>query len=467
MTERSDGRAAEPAPRRGRGSGGEFELSSAAPIHGDPHPGPKTALLHAVYDAAWCVAIVLGSPWWLVRSALDPTFRAMVRQRLTLALPRFDPERPRVLVHGVSVGEVKGAAALVRALGERLPGVEVVISTTTATGLEVARKTYPELTVVRYPLDLSPLTRRFLRVLSPRVVVLMELEVWPNFLRSCNRARAPVAVVNGRITPRSFERYRLFRHTLPQFDRISLFCVQSAEYAERFRGLGAAAERVVVTGSMKADGLKIGAVTPKPELVRLLAAPPGAPLIVAGSTHRPEEKQVAAAWMAAARGARLVLVPRHPDRASEVLADLASLGLSGQLFTRLRAGLETADPARPAIVDTIGELESVYALADLVYVGGSLVPHGGQNMLEPAAQGRAVVYGPHVHNFVQEAALLESAGAARRVANSAELESAFRELLADPATRARMGACGLEAVAAQKGATVLTLEALVRRCPLT
>lgn len=420
--------------------------------------------MHGVYDVAWCLAIVLGSPWWLLRAAFDRRFRAMASERLAWSLPRFDPSRPRVLVHGVSVGEVKGAAPLVRALKEREPELDVVISTTTATGLEVARKTYPGLTVVRFPLDLSLVTRRFLKRLSPRAVVLMELEVWPNFLRSCNRASAPVAVVNGRITPRSFERYRLFRHTLPQFDRISLFCVQNDEYAERFRGLGAAPERVAVTGNMKADGLRIGAVTPRPELVRLLAAPPGAPLIVAGSTHRPEEKLVAAAWLGGAKDARLVLVPRHPDRANEVLADLASLGLSGQLLTKLRAGTEASDPRRPAIVDTIGELESVYALADLVYVGGSLVAHGGQNMLEPAAQGRAVVYGPHVHNFVQEAALLESAGAALRVADAAELESVFRELLADAPRRGRMGAFGLEAVAAQKGATKLTLEALVETC---
>ncbi|MCE9594455.1 MAG: 3-deoxy-D-manno-octulosonic acid transferase [Planctomycetes bacterium] len=438
--------------------------AQAAPIHGDPHRGLATAALHGLYDLLWCLGIVLGSPWWGLRSLADARFRAMVAERFTWTLPRFDATRPRVLVHGVSVGEVKGAAPLVRGLLERHPGLDVVISTTTATGLEVARKTYPGLTVVRYPIDLSLVTRRFLRALAPRAVVLVELEVWPNFLRSCNRARAPVAVVNGRITPRSFERYRLVRHTLPQFDRISLFCVQGEEYAERFRGLGAERSRVIVTGNMKADGLKVGAVKPSAELVRLLAGRAGAGLIVAGSTHRPEEKLVASAWLAGARDARLVLVPRHPERATEVLSDLATLGLRGQLFTKLRSGAESADPSQPAIVDTIGELEAVYALADLVYVGGSLVPHGGQNMLEPAAQGRAVVYGPHVHNFLQEAALLESAGASRRVADGAELETAFRELLADPAARARMGAAGLEVVAAQKGATALTLEAFVSRC---
>ncbi len=182
-------------------------------------------------------------------------------------------------------------------------------------------------------------------------------------------------------------------------------------------------------------------------------------MIVAGSTHDPEEAIVARAWRAGAPAARLVLVPRHPQRAREVQDALASLGAPAQLLSELRRG-EVSNPRRPAIVDTIGELENVYALADLVYVGGSLVPHGGQNMLEPAAQGKAVVYGPHVDNFLSEAALLEEAGASRRIADALGLEQAFRELVADDGARTRMGQAGLSAVDRQKGATALTLAAL-------
>jgi 3-deoxy-D-manno-octulosonic-acid transferase len=325
----------------------------------------------------------------------------------------------------------------------------------------VAKQVFPEHAVVRFPLDISFVAGRFLATLQPVCVVLMELEIWPNFLRECNRRGVPVAVVNGRITPKSFRRYRWFRHSLPQFNRISLFCVQSEDYAVRFSALSRRPERVLITGSMKADGLHIGPRSAPEQLARLLGGRPNQKLIVAGSTHEPEEVLVARAWLAGAPSTRLVVVPRHPQRAQEVKSALADCGAPPQLLSELRKG-ESPDPRRPAIVDTIGELESVYALADLVYVGGSLVAHGGQNMLEPASQGKAVVYGPHVDNFLSEAALLEESGASRRVASGSDLEQAFRELSADDDVRTKMGNAGLSVVERQKGATELTLSALAR-----
>ena len=411
----------------------------------------------------WLVTIVVASPWWALRCLRDRAFREMVSARLGLGLPAppAPGARPRVLVHGVSVGEVMGARALVQRLEEAHPELEVVVSTTTTTGESVARRLFPAHRVVRFPLDLSPVVRRFLARVRPTAVVLVELEVWPNFLRGANRAGVPVAVVNGRITGKSFSHYFLFRHLLPQFGRISLFCVQDEEYARRFEELSRDPRRILVTGNIKADALTIGRREPPAELVRLLGGRPGQPVVVAGSTHEPEERWVAEAWRAAAPGARLVLVPRHPGRAEEVVEALARAGAPAQRLTALRAG-EAPDPSRPAVVDTIGDLEGVYGLADLVFVGGSLVPHGGQNMLEPAAQGRPVLYGPHVANFVQEAALLERAGAARRLAGTDELARALGELLADPAARERMAAAGIAATRAQQGATRLTLAALER-----
>jgi 3-deoxy-D-manno-octulosonic-acid transferase len=294
---------------------------------------------------------------------------------------------------------------------------------------------------------------------QPDFVILVELEIWPNFLRECNRRGAPVAVVNGRITRTSHGRYVWFRRLLPQFNRLSVICVQDEEYAERFLGLAVDPRRVVVTGSMKADRLPLGPVDPGAELTALLGAPPGVPVIVAGSTHDPEEELVVDAWQRGAREARLVLVPRHPERAPEVARTLERRGVRAQRLTALRAG-ETPDPAQPCLADTIGELERIYGLADLVFVGGSLIPHGGQNMLEPAAQGKAVVFGPHVANFAPEAALLVGRGACLQVEDADALALAFSELVADPALRERMAALGLEVVREQKGATAFTLSAL-------
>lgn len=437
-----------------------------APVLCDPNPGLLRAVLHGVYDLGWLLAIVVASPWWLFRCATDARFRGMARARLLgadLPPPPRQGERRRILIHGVSVGEIKAAQSLVRGLAASRPDLEIVISTTTYTGVQVATKLYPALRVVRFPLDLAFVVRRFLNRVDPVCVVLVELEIWPNFLRESNRLGIPVAVVNGRITGRSFGRYRLFRGLLPQFNRITLFCVQDEDYARRFEELVGDRHRLLVTGNVKADGLPIGAVEPGAELRRLLGARAGQRTIVAGSTHEPEERLVVEACAHGGSGARLILVPRHPERTASIVSALASLGSPPQLLSKLRGG-ETCDPSRTAIVDTMGELEHVYALADLVYVGGSLVPHGGQNVLEPAAQGKPVLHGPHVWNFAQEAALLEKAGASRPVEDPAGLQRALAELLADDPQRERMARAGISAVAAQRGATELTLRALADRC---
>ncbi len=433
------------------------------PILRDPNPGVVRWVLHAFYDLVWLVVVLLTLPWWALRSLTHREFRAMARARLALGIPRRSRTGRRcVLVHGVSVGEVKGAQALVNHLERERPDLDVVICTTTANGLRVAHQTYPGRMVVRFPLDLSFVVKRFLARLDPVAVVLVELEIWPNFLRCANRAGVPVAVVNGRITERSFGSYKLFKDLLPQFNRITLFCVQDEEYAQRFERLSARRDRILVTGNIKVDGLKTGRVDPPPALARLLGARDGQRLIVAGSTHEPEERLLVDAWFEHARADRLVLVPRHPERAEGLMRTLDSRAGRPQRLTELRGG-EAPDPGRPCLADTIGELEAIYSLADLVFVGGSLIPHGGQNMLEPAAQERAVVYGPHVQNFASESQLLERAGAAVRTSGKEELGPTLARLLADPERRGAMGRAGRAAVEAQRGATLLTLAALRER----
>lgn len=438
-----------------------------------------------VYDVAIGAIWLILAPLFLLGGLFK---RRLARKALSLSgvgLPRLGPSksaRPRVLVHGVSVGEIKASQSLVAALRG---SYEVVVSAFSDTGLQVAGQLFPGTTIVRYPFDFWPLVRRFWRRIQPDYVLLLELEAWPCFLREANRRGAPVAVVSGRITASSFRRYRMFG-SLPEFGRISLFAAQDEAYAGRFRALAGSGDRVVVTGNVKVDGLRVRESSLQDHgfqrLVReaglgearLTAGPStggDAPLVlVAGSTHAPEEGMFLKAALAGAPGARIIIVPRHPDRSAAVVAELAGLlpdGCGPERLSDLRASGGVGDVARPLIVDTIGELERLYGLADLVFIGGSLIPHGGQNMMEPAAQGRPVIYGPHVQNFLEETAILEAAGAALRVSDEPGLEEALRSLAGDMEERLRMGERGRTAVAAQRGATRATLAALAERCGLS
>ncbi|MDF1839604.1 MAG: glycosyltransferase N-terminal domain-containing protein [Planctomycetota bacterium] len=433
------------------------------PVRADPFPGITNALLYGAYDLLWLGVALLLSPWWLVKAALRKPFRRMVLERLTLGLAYSPPAtagRTRVLVHGVSVGEIMASRSLVAALADTC---EVVVSASTNTGKKVARQQLPNLRVVRFPLDPSPCIRRFLARIRPEHVILMELEVWPNFLKWSNRYGTPVAIVNGRITDNSLQNYQRFSRSLPQFQRVSLFAVQDETYGARFRQLYGTDRRVVVTGNIKVDGLEFGAVEHDQafrELEIQMGWNPEQVVLLAGSTHYNEEPQVYQAFSRACPSARIVLVPRHPDRAADVVEALAQVGAQAQLLTALRAGTETLDITRPLIVDTVGELGRIYSLATVVFVGGSLVPHGGQNMLEPVARGRAVLYGPHTDNFRGETALLEAAGGSKRVADAADLEATVRELIDDPARRQALAQAGFDVARAQGGATDRTIEAL-------
>ena len=447
------------------GLGEKSEISAPAPVRHDPYPGILNWVKYLAYDGLWLLVATVLSPWWVVRCLFNRDFRHMVAERLTLGLPRLnrpDPAKPRVMVHGVSVGEVLASRSLVNHL---LQGFDVVVSASTNTGMEVARREFPELAVVRYPLDPSILVRRFFRRVDPQHVILMELEVWPNFLKWSNRRGAPIAIVNGRITERSLHNYLRFHRRLPQFLRVTLFAAQDQSYADRFVQLLGSDERVVVTGNIKADGLEIGPV-PETKASRELQdwVDPGGDRLVllAGSTHGDEDLLLFQAFREACPGSRIVLVPRHPGRGLDVVEQLAAVGARAQLLTRLRAGDENLDLEQPLIVDTVGELGSIYGLATLVFVGGSLVPHGGHNVLEPAARGKAVLYGPHTHNFFQETALLEQVGGAIRVRDTGDLMVHLSRLAQEPGAREAMAKAAMGVVMDQRGATARTLASLER-----
>jgi 3-deoxy-D-manno-octulosonic-acid transferase len=384
-------------------------------------------------------------------------------ERLALGGRRADLGTRVGWLHAVSVGEAIAAAPLVEGLRRLRPDLPLVVTTVTATGARVVGERYAGLASHRFfPLDLGSSVRRFLDSLRPAFLVCMETELWPNLLRALTARGVPVLIANGRISDRSFRRYRLIRPFIARvLAGVRVFAMQSAEDARRIIALGAQPERVVVTGNIKNE--------PLPDTAgsvdlwrRLLGLEPGQPVWIAGSTHRGEEEPVLDAHRAALAecpGLALVLAPRHPERAGEVVDLVTARGWPAVRRSALPRGRE-----RHAVVvlDTVGELAPLYALADVVFVGGSLVPAGGHNMLEPALRRKPVLFGPHATNFREAAALLESAGAARVVRNGRELGQELVRLLADPDQRAKLGAAAYEAVASRHGAVRETLDLIAR-----
>jgi 3-deoxy-D-manno-octulosonic-acid transferase len=294
-------------------------------------------------------------------------------------------------------------------------------------------------------------------------VFLVELELWPGFLAAAARRGIPVIVVNGRISERSFRGYARIRRLLPQLDLIHLYCVQNRTYAERLLKLGVPPGRVVVTGNMKFDGVQTrDGMRPDPELAALLGLRTGDRVVVAGSTHGSEER-ILHETVDAARGRsglalRLIVAPRHPERTGGVLDAIAAARGSAVTLSQLRSGAASvSDPRTTVVVDTIGELERFYGLADVVFVGGSLVNHGGQNMLEPAALGKPTLFGPHVHNFRADVDLLLAGGGVRMVQDRAELLEQVCEWLSHPEAAAAFGQRALDVIAANQGAAERTV----------
>lgn len=420
-------------------------------------------LLNLVYG----LAILLLSPWLLVRSVRTGRYRRHLGDKLFgPSRPVTDGSRPVVWFHGVSVGEVHLLRQVVRALRERHPDWQVVVSATTDTGLAEAAKHFADLTVLPYPFDFSWACRRAIRAVSPRLIVLAESELWPNFLKAAGRAAVPVAVINGRMSPRTARRYSrvagLARRLL--FDRVATFGMQSEGYAGHLRGLGVSPDRIRVTGNVKYDGVILDRDNPKTrDLAKLLGVSPAQPVWVAGSTHDPEERIILSVYRRArerVRDLRLVIVPRAPERFDEVARLIAT---GGEACTR-RSELTPGNPARAdgvILIDTLGELSAAWGLATIGFTGGSLNDkRGGQSMIEPAGIGIPVLFGPHTWNFKDAVAGLLDTGGAVRVADEFELEAGVVRLLSDAALRERMGEAARAFVLAQQGATGRTLDLL-------
>jgi 3-deoxy-D-manno-octulosonic-acid transferase len=418
-------------------------------------------------NALYLTALVIFSPWLLYKALTTGKHRRGLWRKFSGAAFEREGDAPCAWFHGVSVGEIHLLRQVIAAFRRRHPDWQCVVSTTTDTGFDEARKHFPDLPVFFWPFDFSWAVRRALRRVRPSVVILAEGEMWPNFLVAAQRRRVPVAVINARMSPRSCGRYRrLGGLTRRLLAKVALFAAQTPEYATHLCLLGAPRERVHVTGSVKYDGTSADRGNPKTqELRRLLAVRADDLVFIAGSTQQPEE-EVALGIFRRLRPEfprlRLILVPRQKDRFDEVAALLKR---SGEPFVR-RSALSSQSAicnlqSAIVLVDTIGELGALWGLADVALVGGSLDgKRGGQNMIEPAAYGAAVLFGPHVWNFRDAAARLTAAGGAVQVADAAALEAAVRQLLADGAKRARMGAAARHFVKEQQGATERTLTLL-------
>jgi 3-deoxy-D-manno-octulosonic-acid transferase len=367
-------------------------------------------------------------------------------------------------LHGVSVGEIQAAIPLVRELRTLLPQAAFTITTGTETGQILARKHFsPQGALVCYfPLDLPWAVRRYLDYLRPQVFIGLESEIWPNFLIQAHQRGVPLALVNGRLSDDSLRRFIKYRRYISGlFNLYDVVAAGSPPDLERFQRLGISPSRLHLTGNLKYDRLLQDRDEARlQEFMGFLwgtAPEPGAdgrPIWLAASTHPGEEELVADAYrelLGPYPALTLVLAPRHPQRAPDLARLFTRRGLPCQLWTALKARREPRTPS-VVIIDTIGDLFTLYGLADAAFVGGSLVPHGGQNILEPAAWGRVPIYGPHLGNFLWARDILEAAGAGIMVADAASLAQAVGRLLGHPKTRAELGRRAQAALLPHQGA---------------
>jgi 3-deoxy-D-manno-octulosonic-acid transferase len=427
-----------------------------------------------MYSSLLLAVLVVGAPYWLVRMATSGRYRAGLGQRLgrvpaglRAAVRSPSGARQVVWVHAVSVGEVLAATRLVAELEAALgAGWVIVVSTTTATGQALAKERFGAERVFFYPLDFAWAVRAYLNVLQPRMLVLMESELWPRMLVECGRAGVPVAVVNARVSDRSYARGVRVRAVWGKvLGMVGLFLAQSEEDARRLVAMGARADAVRAIGNLKYD-VRAAKASRVAELIRDAAA--GRPIVVAGSTHRgpkfAEEEIVLAGmrdvWVEFP-DAVVVLAPRHPERFDEVAKLAEGFGPVKRVSSIHDEGKSGTVSEQILVLDTVGDLAAVYGVASVAFIGGSWVNRGGHNPLEPAQFGVPVLMGPSVENFRDIVAKMRACEGLLRVDWEYEFQEAVTDILGKGEWTAGMGARGRAVFEAQSGATARAVEALV------
>ncbi|MDY6987982.1 MAG: 3-deoxy-D-manno-octulosonic acid transferase [Thermodesulfobacteriota bacterium] len=418
------------------------------------------------YNILLLMGIVLSLPVIIVKVLTDKKKERPFFRRLRVQGFAHRPATRPVWVHALSVGEVLASAPLVKKICKARPGLPVLLSVSTASGHEVAERLLDkEVTCIFFfPYDLPWSVRRIVRFINPAIFILVESDIWPNFIYEMKRQHIPFVLVNGRISPRSFSGYRWVSSFMRRvFSNVSSICTQTDTDAKRFVAIGAPPEKIHITGNMKFDQ---GPVFASPEEIHQLRASmgitPGAKVLVAGSTHEGEEAVLLRCFRALKRSfpdLLLVLVPRDPGRAKRIQAGLGQAGCLALLRTQL-AKMTVRKMPEVIIVDTIGELRRLYAIADVVFVGKSLVDFGGQNPLEPAAFKKPILFGPHMFNFQRISDQLVQQGGALQVANEEELLRQLDVLLADTGRSEALGMNAHRVFQMNRGAVDKTLRVI-------
>lgn len=419
--------------------------------------------MYLAYSLLLSLGLIVLIPYFLFQALAHGKYIAGLRQRLG-SLPPTNG-KPVIWLHCVSVGETQAARPLAQRVKQQFPHHALVVSTITLTGQKLARdvfRTQAE-SVFYFPFDWRWSVRRALKKINPAAVLLMETELWPNFLRECKAQRIPVALVNGRISRQSFRRYRLITFFLRRLlSCLSLAVMQSETDAGRLQALGMSDDKLYTAGNLKFDAQVAGELSAKTAEIReRFGFRASVPLILAASTHAPEE-EVLLESIKLLQPARLLIAPRHPERFNEVATLIQKSGLS---WTR-RTDSPAADDKSATVIllDTIGELPATYSLADVVFVGGSIVDRGGHNVLEPAAAGAAVVTGAHTHNFHAIVDLMCEANAIVQLppvetsAAAPELTYVLKNLLANTSEREELGRRAKQLVTDNQGATDRTIK---------
>ncbi|MGZ3577799.1 MAG: 3-deoxy-D-manno-octulosonic acid transferase [Syntrophales bacterium] len=417
--------------------------------------------MYFFYNILLVMAALLALPYYAIKMTLTGKYRKSMGPKFGLVKPSLFAEMkgsPRIWIHAVSVGEVTAAEPIVASLRTHFPEACIVLSTSTETGQDMARRIVTGATsFIYYPLDIPFVVKKVIPKVKPDVFIMTETELWPNFIRVCKEQGAKVIMVNGRISQRSYQRYALTKFFWK--DVVNLIDdtgVISAIDADRLMAIGMAPARVHVMGNAKYDGLAAKATPPvREEMQRRLNLTETDRVFVAGSTHDSEEKIVLRVYRRLLErypDFKLIIIPRHPERGHAVLSLVKEAGFEDYITMTEIEGGKHLTGERIIVVDVIGELFKVYALASVVFCGGSLVPKGGQNILEPAAWGKIIFYGPSMEDFRDEKDLLEKAGAGITVKSGDELLAGILTLMSDPDALARKGEAGRRIVVSNMGA---------------